>query len=126
MAAKVRDCSADLDGLLQAGAESSNCLSRNVSDKIKAKIGQEWKHVLSLLDIKYACELERILVSVVRKDNELLWNVTRCTALISTRLDKIDGALLVEGECDTANVVSGGPAETSGVASIDLDEPSEN
>lgn len=55
----------------------------------------------------------------MRDDNELLLNVPRCTASILARLDKIDGALPMEGGSDTANAGSGGPTKTSGVATFD-------
>lgn len=54
---------------------------------------------------------------------ELLPNVARCEALVLTPLDKIDGALPVEGDSGTAKAGFGGPAETWGKATIVRDGP---
>lgn len=52
--------------------------------------------MLSSIDMGCASALERIRANVVRDDDELLWIVARCTALITTRLDNIGGALSVK------------------------------
>lgn len=79
--------------------------------------------MLSSLDIEYASVPGRFRASVVPDDGELLRNVARFTTLISTRHDNIDGAHLVEGETDTANLRSGEPIEPSGAVTIDRDWP---
>lgn len=53
----------------------------------------------------------------------MLRNVARCTVLISTRLNKIEGLLLAEGAADTANAGPSEAVETSREAAIDRDEP---
>lgn len=87
-------------------------------------MGQASKRMLSPLDIKFASLLGSIRASIVRDVDELLWNVARFTALISTCLVKIDEKVPVEGESDIGNAGFGGPAETSEKATIERDEPS--
>lgn len=66
------------------------------------------------LDVDHASTVGKVRADVVRDDNELLWNIARCTALISTFLDKIDEAFLVKAESASSNIGSVGPVETLG------------
>lgn len=102
----MQEAFADYGDALQAVVESSNRSSEDIAGKDKAEKGQVWKRMLFLLDTEYAGASGRIRASFVRDDDELLWHVVCCTALILTRLDNIDGAHPVKGESDTANAWS--------------------
>lgn len=75
--------------------------------------------MLFLLDMEYAGALERIYASVFQDHDELLQNFAFCTALISARLENVDGAHSLAAVADTANAGFSGQAETSGEARID-------
>lgn len=62
---------------------------------------------------------ENFCDNLVCDNNDVLQNVARCKALISTRLNTIVGSLLVKAESDTANAGSVVSAETSGEERID-------
>lgn len=75
-------------------------------------MGQVWKQMFSSLDMKYVGALDRIRASVMRDNDELLCRVACRTALISVRLENVDGALLVKVKSSAANARSGTPAES--------------
>lgn len=54
----------------------------------------------------------RFRASVVSDKNEVLGNATRCTAIISTRPNKIKEPLSVDGVSDTAKTWSSSLAKT--------------
>lgn len=120
---KVRETSVDLGGALQTVVESSNCLFNDFADKVTAEIGYAWKRMLSSFNMKYASAVSTIRANVDLDNDELFVGVSRCTALISTRFNKIDGSLPVKGKSATGNIGSIRLVEPSGQAAIDCDGP---
>lgn len=57
--------------------------------------------MLCFRKVEFVNAVGKIGANDVRNINDVLWNVPRCTALISTRLGMMDGLLPVQGESDT-------------------------
>lgn len=123
LVSKLREASIDLVAALQTVVKSSNRLSETVADRVKEEMGQALKQILLSVDMEYAGAVRRVPANVVRDIDELIWNVSCCTALVSSHLDQSNEALPVEDRSDTGNLGFFGPVELSGKITIDCDEP---
>lgn len=111
---EVRQPFFDVGDPVQAKVGSFNRSSEDAANKTKLKMGQACKQMLCLLDVEYVIAMGKIRTSVVRSNDDVLSTVSRCTAIILTRLDKICMSLSVKGDSDTANAWSVGPVENLG------------
>lgn len=74
-----------------------------------------------LLDMEQAGAAGIICASMVGDDDDLLRNIARCTLLVTTRLDKIDESLPIEGMSAIGENGFIGPVEPLEEAAMDYD-----